>query len=101
MPVVVTVNVTQRELAIRSSPKNASGLPKPLCFSANFFHSAHDRPGLGGGPGGVSIVPAERSAACEPVVTNTMSFEAMSTDVEAPRAFVFKSIDGHAARSIR
>ena len=83
-PVVVTVNVTQRESAIRSSPKNASGLPKPLCIPANFFHSAHDRPGLGGGPGGVSIVPAEKSAACEPVVTNTMSFEAMSTDVEAP-----------------
>src|SRR3954451_18599337 len=83
-PVVVTVNVTQRESAIRPSPKNASGLPKPLCFPANFLHSAHDRPGLGGGPGGLSIVPADRSAACEPMVINTMSFEVMSTDIEAP-----------------
>ena len=43
MPVVVTVNVTQRESAIRGVPKNASGLPKPLCLSANCFHNAHDR----------------------------------------------------------
>src|ERR1700734_4101080 len=45
LPVVVTVNVTQRESAIRGVPKNTSGLPKPLCFSAKDFHNAHDRPG--------------------------------------------------------
>src|SRR6185312_3493074 len=82
LPVVVTVKVTQRESAIRSSPKNASGLPKPLCRSANFFHNAQDRPGYGGGGGGESIVPAVRSAACEPVVTSTMSPGATASERE-------------------
>ena len=59
MPVVVTVNVTQRESAIRGLPKNASGLPKPLCFLASCSHKAQDRPGLAGGPG---FVPASAAA---------------------------------------
>jgi hypothetical protein len=42
----------------------------------------------------VSMVPAERSAACEPVVTNTMSFEATSTDIEAPpRSYLSRLVD--------
>src|ERR1700722_11327049 len=89
LPVVVTVNVTQRESAIRGVPKNTSGLPKPLWVSAKVFPNAQVRPGWGGAGGGASIVPAERSAACEPVVTNTMSSDVSLTHVAtSPRSYL-------------
>ena len=82
-PVVVTVNVTQRELAIRSAPKNAFGLPKPLRSLARRFHSAQDRP-VSSGFGASVIDPAERSAACDPVVTSAISSGATATEIAAP-----------------
>ena len=83
VPVVVTVKVTQRELAIRGAPKKASGLPNSLRPWAKRFHKAHDRP-VSSGFGASVIDPAERSAACDPVVTSTISSGATATEIAAP-----------------
>src|SRR5579871_6902924 len=83
-PLVVTVNVTHWESAIRGAPKYLSGLPKSLRPWANRLHSAHDCPGFGGAGGAMVIVPVERSAAWDPVVTSTMSSGATATELVAP-----------------
>ena len=83
VPVSVMVNVTHNESGIRGGPKKTLGLPKSVRPCARRSHSAHDRP-LGRGLGTSVIDPAERSAACDPVVTSTMSSGATVTDVAAP-----------------
>ena len=83
VPVSVTVKVTQSDKGIRASPKNASGLPNSGRPSARRVHSAQDRP-LGRGRGASVIDPAEKSAACDPVVTSTRSSGATATEVTLP-----------------
>src|SRR5262249_55648782 len=80
----VTVKVTHSESGIRAVPKKTSGLPQSLRPCARGSHRAQERP-LGRGPGTSIIDPAERSAACDPVVTSMMSSGATSIDVVAPR----------------
>ena len=72
-----------RDKGIRASPKNASGFPNFGLPLARRVHSAQDRP-LGRGRGASVIDPAERSAACDPVVTSTRSSGAIATEVTLP-----------------
>src|SRR5262245_49247610 len=83
VPVSVTVKVTQRDKGIRASSKKASGLPNSGRPLARLLHSAQDRP-VGRGHGISIIDPAEKSAACDPVVTSTRSSGATATEVTSP-----------------
>src|SRR5215472_18112436 len=83
VPVSVTVKVTQRDNGIRASPKNALGLPNSGRPLARRVHSAQDRP-VGRERGTSVLDPAERSAACDPVVTSTRSSGATETEVTLP-----------------
>jgi hypothetical protein len=83
VPVVVTVKVTQCESATWAAPKNTSGLPKSVRPCAKRFHSAQHCP-LRRGRGASVIDPTERSAACDPRVTNTRSSGPTAIEVAAP-----------------
>ena len=82
VPFVVTVKVTHRLSGASAASKNTSGWPNSCRPFARRFHNAQDRPPPGDRDG-VFMVPAARSATCDPVVTSTISSGAISTEVAA------------------